>query len=201
MSVKELYESLLPKIGKATLIAVSKNATNEQILEAYEAGIRDFGESRLQAALSKKKDLPDDIIWHFIGPIQSNKAAAIAAAFSYVHSIASYKVAKIISKTSLFPCKCFIEVNITNDPAKEGFSREEFLLQKEELKALEGLDIQGLMTIAPYAQKKAPIRACFNELKELGKEYPFLSMGMSSDFEIALEEGATHLRVGSLLFS
>lgn len=219
MSVRNQLEILLEKIEKAalrskrkaadiTLIAISKQATVEQILEAYSLGLRHFGESRLKDFLGKRELLPKDIIWHFIGTVQSNKALAIAEAFSFVHSVTSLKTAKVLSDAAIKlqkKCSCFIELNLSNEKSKQGLSLKEFLLDKEELHRLEGLSIQGLMAMAPHTDEKEKIQACFKELSILQKafpqDYPFLSMGMSSDFEIAIEEGSTHIRIGSLLFS
>lgn len=215
MSVKERLSLLYSEIQKTalkvgrdpsvvTVIAIGKYASLDQIKEAYAAGIRHFGESRLQAFLAKKDLLPKDIIWHFIGPIQSNKAAAITEAFSYIHSISSIKVAKIVSETSLRLRKktpCFLQINVSLDPLKQGFTQEEFKTLKEELSSLEGLSIQGLMTIGPYVTEENSLRECFQKLYSLQGNYPYLSMGMSGDFMVAIEEGSTHIRIGSYLFS
>lgn len=207
MKVTEIVQNIKEHaVCPVTLIAVSKQASIEKMEEVYKAGVRDFGESRLQDALAKKKEMPEDVIWHFIGPIQSNKAKAIATHFDWIHSIASLKVAKIISETSLSLHKkipCFIEVNISKDPVKQGFIEEELLKILSELQSLEGLDIKGFMTIAPYTKDPQKIRQCFQKLASLQKQfgYPSLSIGMSEDYIIALQEGATHIRVGSYLFS
>ena len=219
MSVKQNLNELLGKIGRAalrskrnpseiSLVAISKKASVEQILEAYNLGLRHFGESRLKDFLGKRELLPKDIIWHFMGTIQSNKALAIAEAFSYVHSVTSLKTAKVLSDAAIKlqkKCLCFIELNLSYEKSKQGFSLEAFLCDKEALHLLEGLSIQGLMTMAPHVDEEEKVRASFQKLSALQKafpqDYPFLSMGMSSDFEIAIEEGSTHIRVGSLLFA
>lgn len=211
MDFKSRLAFLLQEIKKhatydpVTLICVSKQVSIEKMLEAYELGVRDFGESRLQSALEKKKQMPQDIIWHFIGPIQSNKAKAIASTFDVIHSLASLKVARIISETSLAlnrKMSVFIEVNISKDPAKQGFLEEELVEVIPLLQSLQGLSIKGFMTIAPYTEDAQKIRLCFHKLSCLQKEfcYSFCSMGMSLDYRIALQEGATHLRIGSYLF-
>jgi len=189
-----------------TLIAVSKNAELYQMEELYSAGVRDFAESRLQAAFVKKEKMPKDIVWHFIGPIQSNKAKRIAVSFDVIHSIASIKVAKIISDTLLEQGRtvsCFLEVNTSGELSKEGFSPEELQEALPLLQSLQGLKIQGLMTIAAHTEDTHLVRSCFRTLALLAKKlgYHSLSMGMSGDYVIALEEGATHIRIGSLLFS
>lgn len=208
MKITEILQTIKGQAAfhPVTLICVSKQASIEQMREAYEAGLKDFGESRLQNALDKKKQMPEDVIWHFIGPIQSNKAKAIATSFDFVHSIASLKVAKIISETCLAlgrKMPCFIEVNISKEPAKQGFLEEELLEVLPELQSLQGLDIKGFMTIAPHTEDVQKIRVAFQTLASLQKRfgYPFLSMGMSQDYVIALQEGATHIRIGSYLLS
>ncbi|MBS0627798.1 MAG: YggS family pyridoxal phosphate-dependent enzyme [Verrucomicrobia bacterium] len=211
MSLKSKLSTLLLDIKKhatfdpVTLVCISKQVVVEKMLQAYELGIRDFGESRLQDALKKKNQLPQDVIWHFIGPIQSNKAKAIASTFDFVHSLASLKVAKIISETSLSldrKMPVFIEVNLFKDPAKQGFLEEELVEVISLLQSLKGLNIKGFMTIAPHTEDAEKIRLCFHKLFCLSKQfgYPFLSMGMSQDYILALQEGATHLRIGSYLF-
>ncbi len=216
MSVKSRVEALLQEItqvalqkgrdpAKITVVAVSKYATGKQIEEAYAAGLRHFGESRLQTALIKREEacLPNDIVWHFIGPIQSNKAALIAEYFSCVHSVSSLKIAKIISEISLKKGKvtsCFLQINIYGDPSKQGFTEEEFWRCKEELDSLEGIHIEGLMTMAPHVKEEEKIRDCFQKLHSIQTEYPHFSMGMSEDFKVAIEEGSTHIRIGSYLF-
>ena len=218
MTVKKRLEDLLDQINKASLrsgrvpadvllIAVSKNRSVEEVLEAYNLGLRHFAESRLKEFLVKKELLPKDIVWHFIGTIQSNKALAIAEAFSFVHSVTSLKTAEALSKAALKlqkRCACFLEINLSNEESKQGFSLETFLRDKEAVHRLEGLTICGLMTMAPHTVEQEKIRSCFKALSNMQKEflstYPFLSMGMSSDFEIAIEEGSTHIRIGSRLF-
>lgn len=218
MNVKDRLELLLKKIEKAalqshrkaadvSLIAVSKQASVLQIQEAYDAGIRHFAESRLKEFLVKKELLPKDIVWHFIGTIQSNKAFAIAKNFSFVHSVSSLKSATLLSEAALKlqkKCSCFIELNISEEGFKQGFSVEAFLMDKGALLALKGLSIQGLMAMGPHTEDTQEIRAVFKELAIIQKtyliDYSDLSMGMSSDFEIAIEEGSTHVRIGSLLF-
>ncbi len=208
MKITEILQDIKEQASfqPVTLIAVSKQVPIEKMKEAYQAGLKDFGESRLQSALDKKKEMPKDITWHFIGPIQSNKAKAIATLFDWIHSIASLKVAKIISETCLAlgrKIPCFIEVNISKEPAKQGFLEEELEEVIPDLQALEGLEIKGFMMIAPLTEDEQKIRLAFQRLASLQKQfgYPYLSMGMSQDYLIALQEGATHIRVGSYLFS
>lgn len=216
MSIAKRLEALLEEIEKSvrklgkksseiTLIAVTKNASIEQMQEAYSLGLRHFGESRLNRG--KQALFPGDVIWHFIGPLQSNKVKQTMDSFSYIHSIESLKIAKKISCFAYeqgWKYPCFIELNLSEEKTKHGFLQEEFLAFKEELFSLQGLSIQGIMTIAPHTREEAKIRRCFHSLALLKKSLPLdsqkLSMGMSEDFAIAIEEGATHIRIGSYLF-
>jgi pyridoxal phosphate enzyme (YggS family) len=215
MSLKKRLENILEKVEKSairsgrkasdiTLIAVSKEASIQQILEAYDLGLRHFGENRLQKALPKQALLPKDIIWHFIGPIQGNKAASIAQAFPLIHSVGSCKMANRIGLQAS-QSSCFMQLNLSEENSKEGFSLAEFLENQQALHAIEGLHIQGLMTMGPHTEDKEKIRSCFRQLASLQRKFPglysSLSMGMSQDFTIAIEEGSTHIRIGRELFS
>ncbi|MBI2812493.1 MAG: YggS family pyridoxal phosphate-dependent enzyme [Candidatus Melainabacteria bacterium] len=182
------------------LIAVSKYATIEQMHEAYALGIRHFGESRLQTALPKISQMPKDVIWHFIGALQSNKINKIVEHFDYLHSVDSLAIAQAIAKCSKRP-KLFLQVNTSGEATKQGFTEEELLSQYTEILKL-NLPIVGLMTMAPLTSDEQVVRSCFARLRVLRDELnlPHLSMGMSQDFPIAIEEGATFVRIGSLLF-
>ena len=212
--MRENFNRLIERVEKAAIlsgrilkdiqiIAVTKNASIQQMEEAYDLSLRLFGENRLQKALLKMPLFPKDVKWHFIGPIQSNKAIEIARYFSVIHSVSSLKLAQIFSSEGLKQQKkisCFFQVNCSGEAQKQGFTLEEFLLLEKELLALKGLEVQGLMTMAPRTLDQDKIRQCFRSLKNISR-YPFLSMGMSEDFELAIEEGATHIRMGSALFS
>lgn len=193
------------KSSSITLVVVSKNANIQQMLEAYAAGVRHFGESKLQDALAKKDQMPNDVIWHFIGPIQSNKAAQIACFFDVIHSVASLKIAKIISEAAMRKHRkssCFIQLNLSKEQTKQGFSEEQYIQSLVDLKSLQGLDLLGIMTIGPHTKDEERIRECFSKAENLSRVAGsfFLSMGMSQDYPIAIEKGATHLRIGSFLF-
>ena len=210
--LKERYNQLLESIAMHAqnagrdpagihLIAITKYATLEQMMEAYKLGIRHFGESRLQVALSKKLKFPSDVKWHYIGPLQSNKAVKIATHFDYVHSVNSYETAKLIAeKTSARPF-LFLQVNTSKEGSKQGFSEEELLKEYAQIAALE-LNLIGLMTMAPLTSDAASIKKCFHQLRVLSEKINLrhLSMGMSQDFPLAIAEGATFLRIGSYLF-
>ncbi|MBS0653272.1 MAG: YggS family pyridoxal phosphate-dependent enzyme [Verrucomicrobia bacterium] len=191
--------------SEITLIAVTKYATLEAIREAYNLGLRSFGESRISTALEKMAQLPSDIDWHFIGHLQSNKVAKATGRFALVHSVDSLELAKKISAASTQQgCNTavLLQVNTSGEPSKQGFTpdtcRDHFL----ELSQLPGITLQGLMTMAPLTEDASVIRSCFSRLRDLRDEFELrhLSMGMSHDFSIAIEEGATLLRIGSSLF-
>ncbi len=199
------------KIGRdpdsVLLVVVTKNASVGQVLEAYHAGARHFAESRLPEAIEKINALPKDIIWHFIGRLQSKQLAKIVLHFPWIHSVASWEKAEQLSKAALCIGKrpfCFLQVNTSQEPNKQGF------LDPGEYRIFPGIEIVGLMTMGPASQDPQKTRACFASLRKLQTRWqaeegescvPYLSMGMSSDYHIAMEEGATHLRIGSLIFS
>ena len=187
--------------ASVTLIAVTKTVSFERIHEAYDLGLRHFGESRLQEALPKIEALPKDIVWHFIGKLQSNKAKRAAEHFPVIHSLDSENQLREIEKAGK-PVDGCIQVNIANEPQKTGISAES-------IDAFKGLVIQshhvrfrGLMTIGPNLDDPEQMRPYFRRLRELGEQVgaEWLSMGMSGDFDVAVQEGATHIRVGSALF-
>lgn len=184
-----------------TLIAVTKTVPIEKIQEAYELGLRDFGESRLQEALPKIEALPDDVTWHFIGKLQSNKAKKAAQHFPVIHTLESSTQIREIDKAGR-DVGGLLELNIANESQKSGISTESVddLLQC----VIQSLHVRfrGLMTIGPNLSDPEQMRPYFRRLRELGEQVgaQWLSMGMSGDFEVAIQEGATHIRVGSALF-
>ncbi len=193
------------------LIAVSKTFPAEMIREAAEAGQRVFGESRLQEAEPKIDVLPGSLHWHFIGRVQSNKVRKILPRFEVVHAIDSTRLAhytdEIARELGLFP-KVFLQVNIGGEKTKGGFECDAIREEIDGLLALERVEVIGLMCIPPPGPDAEASRPWFRELRELrdalqkrtGVPLPALSMGMSDDFEVAIEEGATHVRVGSSIF-
>jgi pyridoxal phosphate enzyme (YggS family) len=210
--LKERYNQLMASIdacaqqagrdpASVQVIAVTKYATLEQMHEAYDLGMRHFGESRLQAALSKKSHFPSDVKWHFIGPLQSNKIEKIAVNFDYIHSVSSYEMAKMLAEKTEARPSLFLQVNTSKETSKQGFSEEELLADFERIQTLK-LPFIGLMTMAPLTENVIEIKKCFQLLHALAKEVDLteLSMGMSQDFPIAIAEGATFLRIGSYLF-
>lgn len=193
---------LFETIGKqAKLVVVSKGHPWSACIPFYEAGCRDFGESRLQEALPKIQEAPRDIRWHFIGVLQKNKVAKVVQNFALIHSVDSYELAEKISKESIGrKAHILLQVNIEH---RHGFTPSALRESFAALKALPNLAIDGLMTMAPLTDDTASIRRTFRTVRELGLELGLkeLSMGMSHDWPLALEEGATILRIGSLFFS
>jgi PLP dependent protein len=188
-----------------TLVAVSKGCSVQQIQEAYLQGLRNFGEGRVGEALEKMQQLPSDIKWHFVGKLQKNKVAKVIGHFAMIHSVDTLELAKKIDQASLkahLITPVLVEVNISGEGTKGGFAPEELKDCFPEMLSYEGIKIDGLMTLAPFTKDQARIRQCFSTLRELAKkwELTILSMGMSNDFSLAIEEGATHVRIGTALF-
>ncbi|BAY17769.1 hypothetical protein NIES21_36110 [Anabaenopsis circularis NIES-21] len=197
------------------LIAVSKQVPAEVIRLAYNAGIRDFAESRIQEAASKQAQLQDlsDITWHFIGHLQSNKAKKALELFEWIHSVDNLKLAQRLNQLAqqlgISPKVC-LQVKILPDPQKSGWSVPELLADLEELNQCQFLQIQGLMTIPPLELTEAEIMNVFNSTYQLAKEIQLqnlpnihikhLSMGMSGDYQLAVQAGATMVRLGTILF-
>lgn len=194
-----------------SLLAVSKAHPSQAIREAYTAGQQLFGENYLQEAIQKQQELADLAIeWHFIGPIQSNKTQLIAQHFSWVHSIDRLKVAQRLNDarpTELPPLQICIQVNISQETTKGGVSPDELTQLATDIQALPRLTLRGLMAIpAPttdLTQQRAQfkqVRQCYDALRAGGFALDTLSMGMSDDYPVAIEQGATIVRIGSALF-
>jgi pyridoxal phosphate enzyme (YggS family) len=193
------------------LIAVSKTFPADAVREASQAGQLTFGESKLQEAETKIDVLPGSLHWHFIGRVQRNKVRKILSRFEVVHAIDSLRLAQYTDETAgelgLFP-RVFLQVNIGGEESKGGFVTETIRREIGELLSLKRLEVAGLMCIPPPGPEAEDSRRWFVALRELrdglerdtGVPLPALSMGMSGDFEVAIEEGATHLRVGSSIF-
>ena len=198
-------------VDDVELVAVSKTHPPEAIQEVWEAGQLIFGESRVQEARAKILQLPGRIRWHFIGHLQKNKVRHALPLFELFHGIDSLELAgdvnRIADEAGAFP-RVLLEVNVAGESTKFGFTAERAREQMERLLALGRLQIEGLMTIAPYAPEAEASRPHFAALRELRDSLqaefrvplPRLSMGMSGDFEIAIEEGATLVRIGTAIF-
>ena len=202
------------KIDDITLITVSKTQSIEAIQETYIQGCRDFGESRLQEALEKINRFPSDCKWHFIGSLQKNKVQKVISSFQLIHSVDTLELAEKIeelSKSKKQNTSILLQVNVSGERTKHGLSSEDWEKVLDRLNSLSHLKIEGLMTMAPLTNDTELIRSCFRQLYALRDRwrvrmrepnlFHHLSMGMSHDYLIAIEEGATLLRVGSAIFS
>lgn len=217
-SARERLRRALEDAGRsptsATLLAVSKTKPAEMLREAWQHGQREFGENYLQEALDKQAALEDldGIVWHFIGPLQSNKTRAVAEQFAWVHSVDRLKIAKRLSEQRpavLPPLNVCLQVNISHEATKSGVLPEDALALAQEIAALPGLALRGLMAIPAPAetleaqrQPLAALRQLLEELQAALPEAPLdtLSMGMSDDLEAAVLEGATLVRLGTAIF-
>jgi pyridoxal phosphate enzyme (YggS family) len=193
------------------LLAVSKTHPVEVIRAAVEAGQLLFGENKVQEILAKAPQLPAELHWHLIGHLQSNKVRKVLPLVKAIHSIDSLDLARDVNRIATelgLTAKVYLEVNLAEESTKHGFKVEEVRANLEALHGLDRLNIQGLMCIPPFEADPELRRPYFTRLRELrddleksgGKPLPLLSMGMSHDFEIAIAEGATIVRVGSALF-
>jgi len=190
------------------LLAVSKTKPAEALREAYAAGLRDFGENYLQEALGKQLELADlPLIWHFIGPIQSNKTRSIAEHFAWVHSVDRLKIAQRLSEqrpADLPPLNICIQVNVSGEASKSGCTPADLPALAQTISALPRLKLRGLMAIPEPTEDRAEQDAAFAAVQKLqaGLDLPLdtLSMGMSHDLESAIAQGATWVRIGTALF-
>lgn len=197
--------------GAVTLLAVSKKQPVEAIRAAYAAGLRDFGENYLQEAEAKIAALADlDITWHLIGPLQSNKTRPVARHFHWVHSVDRLKVARRLSEQrddSMPPLNVCIQVNLANEESKSGVELDAAATLCQEVAALPRLRLRGLMAIpaaeSDFARQRAQFAQLATEFRRLQQQLPqldTLSMGMSNDYEAAIAEGATLVRIGTAVF-
>lgn len=187
------------------LICVSKTRTNEEILEAYNAGERDFGENHVQELIKKREELPKDINWHMIGHLQTNKVKDLLKDKIFlIHSVDSIKLAKEINKRTESIQDILLEINIANEESKYGFNPDEKILKEvlNEIKDLKHINCIGLMCVAPYTPNPEENTKYFNKLKDLAKSLNLkvLSMGMSNDYIYASKCGSTYIRVGTKIF-
>ena len=199
------------KGAQIELVAVTKTLPVEVIREAIEAGHRLFGENRVQELLSKQPNLPSTLRWHLIGHLQSNKVRKVLPVVEAIHSVDSLELARDINRIAAelgqYP-KVYLEVNVAGEASKHGFAPAKLEAELEDLLTLDRLEIQGLMCVPPISKEPEDSRKHFVFLrgfrdkveKLAGVPFPALSMGMSGDYEIAVEEGATVVRVGSAIF-
>ncbi|MDQ1146786.1 pyridoxal phosphate enzyme (YggS family) [Bacillus sp. SORGH_AS 510] len=191
------------------LIAVTKYVTVERAQEALEAGVTHLGENRDEGLLAKWDVLKDKPHWHFIGSLQKRKVKNIIDKVEYIHSLDRISLAEEINKRARQKIKCLVQVNVSGEESKHGLAPEEALYFIESLRPFENISVEGLMTMAPFTNDEQVIRDCFRKLRELRDQVQALqlsyapcselSMGMSNDFTIAIEEGATMVRIGTAL--
>ena len=199
--------------SEVTLIAVSKTKPVDMLREVYDAGARDFGENKVQEICEKYDKLPSDIKWHMIGHLQRNKVKQVIDKAALIHSVDSYRLAQEISVQAQkkgLTIPILIEVNVAGEESKFGIAADDTIQLVEEIAELPNLRIQGLMTIAPFVEDAEDNRLYFRQIKELSVDIKnknidnvsmdILSMGMTGDYEVAIEEGATMVRVGTGIF-
>ena len=194
---------------QVTIVAVTKTREADAVRAAYGAGITDVGENRVQEALRKMPDVEVPVRWHLIGHLQRNKVKSLAN-FSLLQSLDSARLADAVSTYAVgtgAPVAALVQVNVAREESKGGYTPDEVAREAERLRTLEGLTIRGVMTIAPEGASEAELRSVFagahaarQVLRDAGHPADELSMGMSGDFEIAVEEGATIVRLGTILF-
>jgi len=209
--ISDNLKSILSKLPKSvTLVAVSKTKPNAAIMEAYDAGHRVFGENKVQDMVAKSEELPSDIQWHMIGHLQTNKVKYIAPFVSLIHGVDSLKLIKEIDKRAAQNNRiidCLLQIHIAEEETKFGLSDIEATQVLAYAKHLNNVRIKGLMGMATNTRDESIVRNEFAGLKELflkfqsvSKDLQIISMGMSNDYEIAIEQGSTMVRVGSAIF-
>jgi len=217
LKVLDIVKNDLKKAGrdtsKCTLVAVSKTKPLELLKEAYEAGCRDFGENYVQELVDKIPEMPDDVRWHMIGHLQTNKVKYIIGKTCLIHSVDTVKLAAEIGKQSQkagIVTDILLEVNVAREESKFGFTAENIIDSVKEIAAIPGICVKGLMTSAPICENPEENRVYFEKLRQLSIDIKnqnidnvymgFLSMGMSGDYEVAIDCGSTFVRVGTAIF-
>ncbi len=210
--IQELWETIPPEVR---LIAVTKTVSPERMREAYEAGIRDFGENKIQEAIAKQEQLQDldDIRWHFIGHLQTNKAKQALTHFHWIHTCDRAKIAqrldRLCGELDITPPQLLLQVKPLPDPNKYGWTIPDLLAALPTFQQYQNLKIRGLMTILPFGQPETETRMGFEKVRDLAKDIESksrglslkeLSMGMSADYFLAIESGATMIRLGRTIF-
>ena len=213
MSIKDNLNQIKSELPeRVTLVAASKTKPNEDILEAYEAGQRVFGENKVQEMVQKWEDLPKDIDWHMIGHVQRNKVKYMAEFVSLIHGVDSPRLLKEINKQAkkynrVIPC--LLQIHIAEEDTKFGLDKAELeeLIESDAFKAMENIKIVGLMGMATFTDDEnqvrkefAQLKSMFGNLKTKLDDITILSMGMSGDYQIAIEEGSNMVRIGSSIF-
>lgn len=213
MSIKDNLNIIINKLPKeVSLVAVSKTKPNDAIIEAYEAGQRIFGENKIQEMTQKWEALPKDIEWHMIGHVQRNKVKYMAEYVSLIHGVDSFRLLKEIDKQAkkhnrVIPC--LLQMHIAEEETKFGLDSSELdhIVCSEEFETLKNIKIIGLMGMATFTDNKLQVRkefanlkSIFDDLKNSLSDISVLSMGMSGDYSLAIEEGSTMVRIGSSIF-
>ena len=219
MNVRENFETITREIvetckqvgrnpEEVKLIAVTKYVTDTRVEEAIEAGIADFAENRPQNYV-KRKGKYSNKTWHLIGSLQTRKVRDVINEVDYFHALDRDSLAKEIEKRAEKEIKCFVQVNVSGEESKHGLTSEEAIDFIKSLEQYSKIEVVGLMTMAPFVEDEEILRNCFRKLRQLRDEVKglnlsyapcgYLSMGMSNDYKIAIEEGATHIRVGTAL--
>lgn len=220
MSVVENLQTIQENIAAAcarvnrnkdeiSIIGVTKYVTIERTKELLAAGVVNVGENRAEELLHKYNEVGNEANWHFIGTLQSRKVKDIIGKVTMIHSLDRLSVAKQINSRTETPMPCFVQVNVSGEDSKHGLAPEDVHAFIDDLQQYEQVRVVGLMTMAPHIEDEAEIRTVFKKLAAIrdevkAKSLPnapceYLSMGMSNDYEIAIEEGATHIRIGSIL--
>lgn len=213
MNISENLNKLYHSIGKSVkLVAVSKTKSNEEIMEAYEAGQKIFGENKVQELVSKYNSLPKDIEWHMVGHLQKNKVKYIASFIKLIHSVDNFKLLKEINRQAKkhnVTIDCLLQIKIASEETKFGLSIDQVkpMLESEKFKSLKNISIIGLMGMASFTNNEEILKNEFSYLNDIFDDlritYPnitVLSMGMSNDHKLAVQYGSNMVRVGSLIF-
>ena len=217
IEVEENIKKACEKSGRnpedVCLVAVSKTKPKDMLMEVYDCGIRQFGENYVQEMVDKVDALPKDIVWHMIGHLQRNKVKYVVGRASMIHSVDSLRLAEAINQEAVkkgIVADILIEVNVAGELNKFGFKPEEVEAFVRAISGFSGIRVRGLMTSAPYVENPEDNRCYFRQLKQLCVDInaknidninmDVLSMGMTNDYVIAVEEGATHIRVGTAIF-
>ncbi|QHE52116.1 YggS family pyridoxal phosphate-dependent enzyme [Pontibacillus sp. HMF3514] len=195
--------------NEISVIAVTKYVTIDRAKQAIEAGVEHLGENRVEGMNEKYDEIGQGVQWHFIGTLQSRKVKEVIDQVSMIHSLDRKSLAKEINKRTDRKVPCFVQVNVSGEDSKHGLEPEEVIPFIDSLRNYENIEVTGLMTMAPYIEDQDKLRSIFRKLRTIKEEVEtkdwahapckHLSMGMSNDYEIAIEEGATHIRIGSKL--
>lgn len=213
MRVKQTIEEACKRSGRSiedvTVVAVTKTVGIEKTREVLASGIKHLGENRNEGLLPKYEVIGEDAVWHFIGSLQTRKVKDMINQIHYLHSLDRISLAQEIQKRVKHPISCFVQVKTSNEETKQGLEPNELLPFIQELASFDFIHVVGLMTMAPYTNDEEQIRGCFQMLKKLQQDVQALdlphapcrelSMGMSNDYAIAVEEGATYIRLGTIL--